>query len=238
MGAYILWRATDKAPAGSLSFDAVTSETVVFGSTVTEFPVESGANVSDHVRENLDTISLEVFASNHPVHGGNHVNPDSPRGDVQSVLLDIPVFQRPINSLSAAISAGVGALSKLIFGEKDPLRAQLLSFSSSFSATQETYDKLRQLKAEKRIVEVITRDAYLDSMILENVTMPRTPAEGSGAKFSLEFKQIRIVETLQTFAPVPAEPRGKGVAKAGAVGGNPAADAEKKKSILKGLLGG
>lgn len=237
-GAYLSWKATTKSPGGLLQFDAVTSESLVFGSTVTEFPVEEGANVADHVRENLDHVSLDVFVTNHPIDGKNRVNPDLPdRGSVESVLLDIPVFKRPINSLSSAISAGLGALSRLIFGDKDPDRATLLTFSQKFSATGETYEVLRQLVGEKRIVEVVTRDWYCDSMIVENVTKPRARADGSGARFTIELKQIRIVETLQTFAPVPAEPRGKGIAKAGAVGANPASDPTKKKSILKGLVG-
>ena len=44
-------------------FDCVLSETVTRDADITEFPVEVGANISDHYRLKLTGVKLEVFVS-------------------------------------------------------------------------------------------------------------------------------------------------------------------------------
>lgn len=62
---FLYW--TDKAGAfRTLYFDAVISETQDITSQVTEHPVEKGANITDHVRAEIDRVHLEVFVSNTP----------------------------------------------------------------------------------------------------------------------------------------------------------------------------
>lgn len=235
--ARLMWKPTLSDPlGGSLQFDAVLSETYTQTATATEFPVEEGANVSDHVRKNLDTLHLEVEVSNAPIDGDNLINPMLPRGAVAPVVLDIPVHKRPLNSLSALISAGLGAISSLLFGKPDPPAAQVLQFFAPFDAGFETLEVLSLLLAEGRRVDIVSRDWYLEDMIITNVTEPRTRETGGNAQFSIDFKKIRIVQTQQTIAPVPTEVRGKGPVKAGAQGAKPV-DTAKTKSILDSWLG-
>jgi hypothetical protein len=51
----------------ALELDAVLSEQHDFESEVTEHPVESGANVSDHIRNKPATLKLECVVSNTPI---------------------------------------------------------------------------------------------------------------------------------------------------------------------------
>jgi hypothetical protein len=68
--AYVQW--TDASGAtNTLSFDLVESETWQEDATVTEHPVEVGANVGDHVRVALRTCELKVFVSNEPLGGSS-----------------------------------------------------------------------------------------------------------------------------------------------------------------------
>lgn len=233
MGAYLTW----KASKGFLAFDVVTSETITKTSVSTDSPVETGANVSDHVRSELDRVTLEVFVTNAPIQGGNHVNPYSKRGDFEGITLAIPKYRQPFNSLSALINAGISALSNLIFGPPSPPRAVLLQFSEEFNAVQETWNVLDQLRQQATLISVIAPNWSSESMIIDSLSMPRTSIEGDGAKISISFKQIRIVETKQTLAPVPAEPRAKGVAKAGAAGGKPVTSPVEKSTMVS-LFGG
>lgn len=52
---------------GSILFDAVLREVHSASATVSEHAVDSGANVADHVRPELDRLSLEFVVSNTPV---------------------------------------------------------------------------------------------------------------------------------------------------------------------------
>lgn len=51
----------------TLTVDASVSETHSFSAQVTEFPVESGAAVSDNVRPNPETLRIEAFISDFPL---------------------------------------------------------------------------------------------------------------------------------------------------------------------------
>lgn len=227
MGVVLTWKATDKGPGGTAQFDIVVSENLVYSSTITEFPVESGANISDHVRPNLDTLTLDVMVSNTPLHGDNLLTGGT-RGDITGIELEIPQPKRSLLGLTNLINAGLSLLA----GPKAPPKAQVLAFDADFSATGETLDQLRQLQREARLVDVISRDWFLENMVIVNVTAPRNAADGSCARFNIEFRQIRIVETKQTTAPVPSEVRGKATVNAGKQDGK---DASQKKSFAKSL---
>jgi hypothetical protein len=228
----LIWRPTDKSPEGYLGFDCVESETYTSTSSITTHPVEVGANVADHIREEPDKVSLTVFISNSPTHGDNLVDPNSPRGEVSSLALDVPEFKPSLFGLSNLISAGIGALKSALFGKPPVPRAQVLQFKQPFNAVLETWESLKQRKAEGRLIEVITRDWSVDSMVITTITEPRTNAEGDGARMTIELQKIRIVETRNVTAPIPAEVRGKSIAGAGSQGSK-TADAAKKSSFLK-----
>ena len=53
--------------ASQIAFDATVSERHQSKLTVTEHPVEKGANVSDHARKEPDVIDINGIISNHPI---------------------------------------------------------------------------------------------------------------------------------------------------------------------------
>ncbi len=66
MGAYLTW--TDSTGATqSLFFDLVEAEDWNEDTTITEHPVESGADITDNVRVSLARVTLTVFATNDPI---------------------------------------------------------------------------------------------------------------------------------------------------------------------------
>ena len=50
-----------------VTIDACTDETHELANTITEHPVEEGANISDHCRPNADEVTLVCFISNTPL---------------------------------------------------------------------------------------------------------------------------------------------------------------------------
>lgn len=56
----------------TLVFDVVVSEEWEEGTTVTEHPVETGANVADHVRETLPKCMLKVRSTNEPMDANQY----------------------------------------------------------------------------------------------------------------------------------------------------------------------
>lgn len=202
--AFISWKAKDTSPGGTLGFDLTVTETLISSVTMTEFPVEEGADITDHVRKNADMCTLEVYVSNSPITLENFVDPSSPRGAIQSVQLDLPEFKVPLTS-------GLGILNRLasLFSSSTPVKALLLQFDTDFSAPIETLQVLTQIQAEARQIDVFGRDWFLEDMILTDIDAPLDEESGDGGKYTLQFKHIRIVQTQQVTKPVSAEPRAK-----------------------------
>lgn len=200
-------------------FDVITQETHTLTNDITEHPVESGANVTDHVRSQLDTIALEVFVSNAPI---------SPESRFEFGLDDGNVA--PLD-LQPAAGAGT-SLDKRLNGRS----AIVLQFDQPINFVAQTYNVLRFMKETAELVTVVTRLWDYDNMVIKDVTVPRTSAEGDGAKMTVTFKQVRLVETKLVTAPTPTEVRGKASVDKGAKGGKDSKDGtddqSKKKSIL------
>ncbi len=182
MGAYIL-RAGN---LGTLAFDVVTGETHTVTNEITEHPVESGANVTDHVRSTLDTIHLDVFVSNSPVMLTDRFN------------------------LDLGLTVGVhSAVSLQRPGDQrlDELAATVVTFPNPVNYVSETYRLLRKMRDDAELVTVVTPLWDYTGMIIKEVSIPRTSQEGTGAKMTIELKQIRLVEAK--LVPAPLEPRAK-----------------------------
>lgn len=59
---------TDLGAVFVIEFDATLSEQHTSSAQVTEHPVETGANITDHVRPMLDKVQLEGFITNTPIN--------------------------------------------------------------------------------------------------------------------------------------------------------------------------
>lgn len=217
-----------------LYFDAVTSEGAEHSATVTEHPVESGSDIADHVRDGLDTVTLEVFVSNTPTRDVNGLY----GGSIESVELKVPKFERPVpltpgGLMSAGIDTIKGALSP-----EEPWKAQVLKFSSKFNAVKDVLTMLDEWKKAGMVGSVITGWKLYPSVVITRVSPSRNSSTGDGATFAIEFKEIRIVESKMITAPIPTEARGAIKRPKGRQPTSFVRDPALKKSILAKLLGG
>ncbi len=201
----------------------VTTETQELASTATEHPVEEGANIADHVRDELDRCSLEVFISNQPVYDWNA------RGGKVSKL---PIKLQKYKAIGGAIKGAIGAL----LGGNQEYNAQVLQFSSSFDAVGETIALLEKLKKQRQLINVVIPSKLYENMMLEKITVTRTAGSGDGAQIHLDFKQLRMVEAKIVTAPIPTEIRGIIAKSKGAQGPKNAKAEVQKKSVAKSLI--
>lgn len=240
MSAYLTWK-PKSGKQKSLYFDAVTSEVQTIKSTATEHPVERGPNVSDHIRDELDSVTLEVFVSNQPIYDLNGHG-----GKVVSVEIKTQPYEPPLeatpgslfNAVGGAIKQGVKALGELIgLGGPSGTSATILMFDEAFDAVGEVVLLLRGIRATKQLVDVVLPSRLYPDMVLTSVEVTRTPATGDGATIALEFKELRQVAVSIVTAPTPTEPRAKSAVKKGAKDTKDAPAPARKGSLLKGLFG-
>lgn len=223
MGAYLLW---DNG-ASSLFFDVVTTETQSKSSTITEHPVETGADVTDHVRINLDRVTIEGFVSNTPVF--------AEAGVMTQIVLDPP--QPPIPfTINGAINLLTSAIGNL-FNPKQ-LVANVMTFGNGNSApnfVRQTIAQLDQLRAQSTLLTVVCPHHIYNHMLIESYEVQRDAGAGTGASFTLELREIRTVQSSITQAPEPTINRGQPDVKKGSQAGIDATN--KRSSALKKITG-
>lgn len=229
----------------ALHFDVVESENQKHTATATEHVVESGANVSDHVRDDLATVTLSVFVSNTPFVDVNRMWD----GRVAGLELKVPEVKTSLSPMPGALmNAGLDALTKAIRGPKS-WKAETMQWPSEFDNVGFVFNSLLDWKSRGVVGKVITPHRSYESMYITGVDMTRDAETGEGASINIELKEIRLVEALLVTAPVPTEERGKVSKPKGRqmltfTRGEPSPEQEEsvaralKVRLLKGLVGG
>lgn len=226
--AYISWT-PDGGQRQVLQFDVITDETQEGAADVTEHPVEQGPNVSDHVRPLLNSVSLEAYISNEPLFDTGE------RGaSLKSIDLDVKTYVAPLAPTPGSLfSALGGAISKLFGGSSPIFQASVLKFDNDFDAVSDTWAILETLRKTGQLLTVYTTIAEYDNMILIKNRLPRDAGSGTGGRFSLDFKQIRLVQVALVTAPVPTEKRAVKKVDKGPQGPKPDPTPEQRKSVAK-----
>lgn len=203
-----------------VTFDLTVTETHEGVSMLTQFPVEVGADVADHMRAAPQIFAAEVFMTNHPTQP----NLFKFRGRYEFTPLNLPVpFQFPKlfkGPLIASPGAGTRAAVNAIEGRMVPpvVGVTLLKFDP-FDAVGETYAKLNEIRTNKAKCRLSTSLTEYTDMYLAHVGSPRTEGDGSGATFQLTFQQVRKVSPLSVEAPaIPLEPNGAPKKNRGGIG--------------------
>ena len=199
----------------------------------------SGTNGGTHVAS-LDNTTLNV--------------PGTATFRNQLQPLDVPSSPlRP--QLSALASAGFSALAGALgFGsspqvnarkqdprQPDTFTAQLWSWPNWSSRVAETFNLLEKAFDTAVQMRVVTDfKTYTNMVFADNgLQMPRTAEDGNGAPFTLDLKQIRVVNSLTVTAPKPAEPSGQLKKSAGSKATKPtAAEARAKRASIAAKLAG
>lgn len=138
----------------------------------------------------------------------------------KQVKLDIPSqpFQvsSPVRMGTALITAALDAFggppeATVIKREERPpakQRALVLKTTKPKDRVRLVFEKLSEVRIAHRMVRVETKMAEYDNMMIEKVSLARTPEDGNGGVFTVDLKRVRIVKSESVDAPQPAEARG------------------------------
>jgi hypothetical protein len=195
----------DKGPP--IYFDLTVSEMHEGTVTVTEKPVERGAPVADNARVSLDKLTLVVFVTNSPTRD----RPDGSLGMTEgTVKLDVPRYKPPFTPTPGAVFKALGDGVRSLFADPPDDTQTVRKFAlEDRDSRQELESALRTLQNDKIFCQVITAFRSYTSMFLESFEMPIDEDSGDGAEVTLNFRQIRIVDTRLVNAPIPTQARGQ-----------------------------
>ena len=199
--------------------DATTNIVTSRKATITESAVESGADVSDHARVGPKTLVLDCFVS------------DSPTDEMQSFLSSVAggVLGGVLGKVGANSKIGGASLVGTGLGAALGSRAGKIAMSAFGSARGEDYPKqvfqdLFFMQENFAIIDIQTffmkgtgDQAFYKDMIITDLSVPQTAADGNGLRFQLTARNIRIVTLNLT------DVKGQFM-----IGSHPANSAEKK----------
>lgn len=257
MGTLLFAQDPDSGETEIVEFDAVLTLSPDDTVAITDHPVETGANVTDHARDEPELLSIEAKVSTIA----------SPRdADVTLSTLDLVVNVRttpgtklitldvptpPITpSIGGLVEAGVNAITTAISG---PPKATVIDESRSRTVNgtarawkqrsprnrvRDIYERLLGWKTKHLLVTIQTTMREYFDMMIARVAAPQTVDDGSAVTFQLDFKRIRVADSETVLSPQPAEARGALGKNRGNQNGKDDKNAEEKerlRSLLKQL---
>jgi hypothetical protein len=181
--------------------DATPTQNHSLGAQATNFEVEDGSDLSDHVINRGVRLSLRGVISDDPIS----------LKEAAATLIPGIVGGSFIGGIGGAVVAGVGA----------KVASELLVDSKKRSV--DAYTILREVHENKSPLTVVTGLTTYKNMIMERFSAPQTPATSNSLNFTATFKQIRIAISEIVSIDV-ASTDAKGVVPENNKGSSPAED--------------
>lgn len=209
----------------AVEFDCTLTETHSSSAKATEHPVEEGANVSDHVRPELDRVQIEGVITNTPL---NDVSVSTFLGEDGRPLKRIAALQgRPatlalhgktsiqtktgslrggfvipvlVPVVGGAIRQATASQPEFVPGERrtvyNSVSGTSMQFSTPMDRVKEVYGVLQMLCTSGVEVKLVTDLREYPTMLIESLSSPRAPMDAM--VFSMTLKQIRFAETKKS----------------------------------------
>ena len=202
--------ATRHVEIGDIWIDVSVREGHALTAEVTEHPVETGADVADHIRPMPATIDIEGAVTNHPIElpkshaGTTRVNPSPIEIEGEPSLGAIGLV--PGAHQAAAL---LGAL-KLDVRSKRVFSASVLHFTEPFDRVSAVHAALVSIFERRALVTVVTGLMTYKNVALTALHIERTSEAGQGRlNFTASGRVLRIVSSQAADPPDPVDARAK-----------------------------
>lgn len=180
-----------------IEFDALVTETHQHAANVTSHPVEKGVQVSDFTRPEPVSLKIDGLVTNHPITlprsqtDGSQVYKKSIKWQGDRTL-NVPL----IGGFNAGTGL-VGMIGGAIAG-KAALNERTVvanTYTTEMFRVEAVYEILADILSKGETITIYTTLAQYDDMVISSLSVNRNVSLGNSLQFSLEAKQIRIVET-------------------------------------------
>jgi hypothetical protein len=164
-----------------LIIDATISRSTSYENEVTMFPVESGPDVTDHVRTKPITMNIDGVISETPL-------------SLEAQKASLVTSGTSAVNKSLGGFKGASALTGAVGGK---IGAKL--FQSSNTPAELGRALLESFIYEKKLIRVAVGKKFLDNMVMTRLSIPEDNQTGRAFKFSCTLQQIRVVsgESIQ-----------------------------------------
>jgi len=172
-----------KAPGkiGVLELDATIHESHEYTNTITEFPVEKGFNISDHIIRIPEKLTMEGFITNTPIPRSSNLQSLEGANATQLIADNTNGLQQ--QQLASEVNRVENALEIL------------LDLAGLPPATKSTSDITTNNLFPKVIDIVETGLRQYKNMVITRITIPRDRNTGETMQFTCEMRHIVTVTT-------------------------------------------
>ncbi len=198
LGAFLSWVDDTGSPV-AVYWDCVVKENASYIAHVTRHPVEAGVAITDHVRPQPKSFSLQGYISQTPIRSGNVLM--APTGYVLNIV--DPPSSIPLLGTTLALRNSQGQIS----GQSASLNVQPLSAQTQTDLVTLMIELLQNLQDAAQLVTIVAPNHSYDNMLIESFEVSGAAEYGTGRMFDVKLTEIRTVQSLTTQAPVPAIPQ-------------------------------
>lgn len=195
--------------------DCSVRETHTLSADVTEHPVETGADVADHIRPRARTVSIEGLISNTPIEvPQSHM--DGASEDRSPIEIEgEPVFGNVDTPVGEVTIPGAGQLKSLAavvgikLGGKRELQAQALHFTQEFDRVGAAHLDLESIILTSKRITIVTGLTIYENVAITDLQTTRDGGTGNALRFTATGRELRIVSSDTVDLPDPVDPRAK-----------------------------
>lgn len=231
-GSLFAW--TDNSGAThTLDVDLVVTATDDRSAKLTEHPVETGANVADHIVYSSGKFKIEIAQTQTPI--------EEVDGFSQQTLT-IKFAKSPVRGLTALAIQAVGNLvsGSSVFGggaDEDSMDLQTLQATSPVDRVADLHDKLLDIFQNAYPVTVTFKGRVYPQFLILGIKLTHNKGEFGLGRFSLDVEEYPTVSTATATLPDPKDLRAKANKSQGKKGATEAKpDTSRLRSVLKSGL--
>lgn len=174
-----VFRIPTKAQIGFLKLDASIRENHVRSARPSDNEIEDGATITDHVKLDPESLSMECEISNVPV----------------SIL-----------GLGVSADDFLGAADEFLDGDKSSFEGLA---SNETRTPREAWEYLNDLVKKASPFSVVTALQRYENMIITNLDAPRVAENGQNLVFNIQLRKIRTVRSSTVLIPAFALEEGQ-----------------------------
>jgi Dit-like tail protein len=207
---------------------------------VTEHPVESGANIADHIRPQPATITIEGMVTNHPIQlPASHVEGARVNAAPIEIQGEMTLGTAGLIPGADQVNAILGAV-KIDLRSKRTFSATPLHFTKPFDRVTAVHKALLHIIEARQLVTVVTALTTYQNVALVSLHVERSAKTGRDClEFQASGRVLRIVNSQTVALPAPVKVRALPKVSAGAqattpITTTPAIDA---RSLLSKIVG-
>lgn len=200
---HIKW---EQPSPGWMEFDSILSRNVSHQGEITDHPVDSAANISDHYRTFPVPINIETIITNTPLSlPKTHIGGSTLEEVISTVELSKPIFP------GAPTSVGGFDISS-----RNQIQISTVGYDPELERINLIYQELLSIQEEARLLSLyLSKDwnapgnsgKYYSDLLLVSFDMSQEPGLSGATRLSLQFRQVNFANVDFEAIEVKQKPR-------------------------------